>query len=157
MQILNLILSVLAIVLAGAALITVTGEKRRSQDLAVAVDQRFRGMAKANEKSRAAMVQYADQIGKTAAAETEKQTKTLNARIDKVGSLLNKINAKAQEAKEAAGKNAAHIDELEKGLVPDFEMARKAVDEVNNFNAGIAGILGFDPLQTVKKRRQEDE
>ena len=40
--------------------------------------------------------------------------------------------------------------------MPDYETARKAADEFNKFNEGIAGILGYDPLEAMKKSRQED-
>ena len=46
-------------------------------------------------------------------------------------------------------------DDLEKGIVPDFEQAREAARAVDNFNAGLSGILGFDPIETAKKQRME--
>ena len=45
------------------------------------------------------------------------------------------------------------IGDLEKGIVPDFEKAKAAADAVNDFNAGISGILGFDPHEVLKKQR----
>ena len=45
--------------------------------------------------------------------------------------------------------------DLEKGIVPDFEQAREAAKAVDNFNAGLSGILGFDPIETAKKQRME--
>ena len=45
------------------------------------------------------------------------------------------------------------ITALENGVVPDFEQAKAAADAVNNFNAGITGILGFDPHEVLKKQR----
>lgn len=45
--------------------------------------------------------------------------------------------------------------DLEKGIVPDFEQAREAARAVDNFNAGLSGILGFDPIETAKKQRME--
>lgn len=155
MQILNLILSVLAVVLAGAALITVMGEKRRCSEQTAAINQRISGIVKSGKESRKAMLQYVDAANKSTAEATEKLVKTVNGRVDKVLTALRGVNSKAEEAKKAAKDNADHIAELEQGVVPDFETARKAVDEVNKFNEGIAGILGFDPLNALKKGRQE--
>lgn len=139
MQILIFFLTVLAVVLAGAALILVVEERHHSREFVTAVDQRFKGMAKANKESKVALLQYVD--------EGDKKN---NSRIDKVFVAVKTVNEKTKE-------NAQHIDALEQGIVPDFETARKAVDEVNKFNEGIAGILGFDPLEAMKKGRQEDD
>lgn len=46
-------------------------------------------------------------------------------------------------------------EDLEKGIVPDFEKALEAARSVDNFNAGLSGILGFDPIETAKKQRME--
>lgn len=45
------------------------------------------------------------------------------------------------------------IHNLEKGIIPDYEKARQAVDEVNKFNEGLSNMLGFDPLESMKKAR----
>lgn len=46
------------------------------------------------------------------------------------------------------------IESLEKGTVPDFEKAKEAANAVNDFNAGISGILGFDPMAVIRKQRE---
>lgn len=46
------------------------------------------------------------------------------------------------------------VSALEKGTVPDFEKAKEAANAVNDFNAGISGILGFDPIMALKKQRE---
>lgn len=139
MQILILFLTALAVVLAGAALILVVQERRHNREFVSAVDQRFKGMAKVNKESKTALLQYVDQGDKKA-----------KERIDKAFVALKAVNERAK-------KNTKHIEDLEQGVVPDYEVARKAVDEVNKFNEGIAGILGFDPLEAMKKSRQEDD
>lgn len=45
---------------------------------------------------------------------------------------------------------------LEKGVMPDYEKAKEAADAVNNFNAGITGILGFDPYKALQAQRDQD-
>lgn len=60
---------------------------------------------------------------------------------------------------ENMGKNLENIlhrtENLEKGIVPDFEQAREAAKAVDDFNAGLSGILGFDPIETAKRQRKE--
>lgn len=48
------------------------------------------------------------------------------------------------------------ISDLERGAVPDFEKAKAAADAVNNFNAGISGILGYDPFAALQAQREQD-
>ena len=42
------------------------------------------------------------------------------------------------------------LEDLEAGLVPEHEKAKAAAAAVNDFNAGIVGILGFDPFDARK-------
>lgn len=46
------------------------------------------------------------------------------------------------------------IGKLEKGIVPDFEEAKKAVDSVNSFNRGLNNILNYDPYDALAKQRE---
>lgn len=48
------------------------------------------------------------------------------------------------------------LEALEKGIVPDFEKAKEAASAVNDFNAGITGILGFDPYSALQAQRVSD-
>lgn len=165
MQIIILILTALAAVLAGAALILVIQERRYNREFANAVDQRFKTVASANKDSKKALLKYVDESDKQVRSfaeklqkeSSEKILKDTNARIEKISGVIRAVNMKADSAKKQAKENAAHIKDLEQGVVPDYEVARKAVDEVNKFNEGIAGILGFDPLAAMKKSRQEDD
>lgn len=45
---------------------------------------------------------------------------------------------------------------LEKGVVPDYEKAKEAADAVNSFNAGITGILGYDPYSALQAQRDRE-
>lgn len=91
---------------------------------------------KRNEKRRAALVKLIQEecgyVGRTAAAERE--------------SLLEDFTRKIQAME-------AKIQALEKGVIPDYEQACRAVDEVNKFNEGLSNMLGFDPLESMKKAR----
>ena len=48
------------------------------------------------------------------------------------------------------------VNDLNKGIVPDFEKAKAAAQAVNDFNAGISGILGFDPYEAIKAQRADN-
>ena len=48
------------------------------------------------------------------------------------------------------------VGNLEKGIVPDFEKAKEAANAVNNFNAGITGILGYDPYTALQAQREKE-
>lgn len=61
-----------------------------------------------------------------------------------------------REEAESLRKLSQRVGVLEQGLVPDYEAAKEAVKSVNDFNMGISGILGFDPLEAAKKSRQAE-
>lgn len=91
---------------------------------------------KRSEKRNAALLQYVDE-----------QKKSIEAQIDR-----DVQNLSASFADDLT-KAEKRIADLESGIVPDFEQAKAAADAVNNFNAGITGILGFDPHEVLKKQR----
>lgn len=49
------------------------------------------------------------------------------------------------------------IEELKKGMCPDYEAALSAAKAVNDFNMGISGILNFDPIAAARKQRLGNE
>lgn len=71
----------------------------------------------------------------------------------------NEVTGAKEELKKqfaiALEEQAERIGDLEKGVVPDFEKAKEAAQAVNDFNAGISGILGFDPHDALKKQRAD--
>ena len=46
------------------------------------------------------------------------------------------------------------VSNLEQGIVPDFEEAKAAAKAVNDFNAGISAIMGYDPMEARRKVRE---
>lgn len=48
----------------------------------------------------------------------------------------------------------ASVSNLEQGIVPDFEEAKAAAKAVNDFNAGISAIMGYDPMEARRKMRE---
>lgn len=100
MTIVLIVVSSLALLAAGACLISLEREKKRS------------------EKRKTALMQY-----------IKAEQKTFEVKFEK------------------------RISDLESGIVPNFEKAKAAADAVNDFNAGISAILGFDPHEVLKKQK----
>lgn len=48
------------------------------------------------------------------------------------------------------------VGELEDGVVPGFEEAKAAVKAVNDFNVGLSAIMGYDPMQAIRKGRDAE-
>lgn len=63
--------------------------------------------------------------------------------------------AQLQYTDAATERLCRRLDDLEKGIVPDFEKAKEAANAVNNFNAGITGILGYDPYTVLQAQREK--
>jgi hypothetical protein len=51
---------------------------------------------------------------------------------------------------------SARVENLEKGIVPDYEKALAAANAVNDFNSGITNILGFDPYDSLRTQREKE-
>lgn len=55
------------------------------------------------------------------------------------------------------GKIVGRAENLEKGIIPDYEEAKAAANAVNDFSKGISNILGFDPMEALKAERAKKE
>lgn len=51
----------------------------------------------------------------------------------------------------------ARLKKLESGIVPDYEEAKKAAKAMDDFSAGITGILTYDPTEALRKSRERRE
>jgi hypothetical protein len=49
------------------------------------------------------------------------------------------------------------ITDLESGVIPDHEAAKRAADSLNDFNRGIASIMGFDPFEAIRAEREKNQ
>ena len=67
--------------------------------------------------------------------------------------LTQHVDAAVQESEKRL---ADRVESLEKGIVPDFEKAKEAANAVNDFNAGITGILGYDPYSALQAQRDKE-
>ena len=65
-------------------------------------------------------------------------------------------NQAKEEIAENIGKLNDRVGALESGAVPDYEEQRKAAKAVNDFARGLSGILGFDPMEALRKERNKN-
>ena len=72
-----------------------------------------------------------------------------------VGREMQNHSTKLDEFSKAIRRNTTKVDNLEKGIVPDYEEALAAKNSVDEFNRGLSAIMGFDPMEAVKKSREE--
>lgn len=49
------------------------------------------------------------------------------------------------------------IKKLEKGVMPDYEKAMEAAKAVNDFNAGLSAIMGFDPYKALRREQKKEQ
>lgn len=94
---------------------------------------------KRNEKRRAAMIHLIQEECGTVAQNSYERCQQIQDNLEEMVKIIEALQEK--------------IYDLEKGVIPDYEKARQAVDEVNKFNEGLSNMLGFDPLESMKKAR----
>lgn len=70
--------------------------------------------------------------------------------------LASQVKAYKEHADAGWSELAEKVSKLEKGMMPDYEKARDAAQAVNSFHDGITGILGFDPMEALKRQRERD-
>jgi signal transduction histidine kinase len=90
---------------------------------------------KRNQKRNAALIDYVDNT-----IVEEKKAIAFNLR---------------EEIYAECKKLCNRIENLEKGIVPDFEEAKQAARAVDDFNKGLSNILGFDPMESLQRERQK--
>ena len=112
MLIVATVLSGLALLAAGTALVLTIQEKKR------------------NQKRSAATADYIEAEVTRAYLEAVKKIENAEKRLEK------------------------RIIDLENGLIPDHEEAKRAVQSLNDFNRGISSIMGFDPYEALNRERQ---
>ena len=97
----------------------------------------FKGMERKISAQTAAINLEVKRVEEACKAELEATEARAKAEIEKVKAELSE-----------------RIKKLEEGVVPDFEQAKEATKAVNDFAAGITGILGFDPYSVIKATRE---
>ena len=159
MQVITLILAALALAASLGALYQCYQTKRYAERMHHSFCAYVKNATQKNKKQQEAMLQYID---KSIEAACKKATEPFWEELPNCGSGVNKtrqelltVNKKAATALKIAGELSDRIGRLEQGIVPDFNEALRAVNAVNDMNSGIASIFGFDPLEAIKKGRQE--
>lgn len=121
---------------------------------------------KRRTKQRAALMKYTEDSVRLAADQLYRRCAELEGHLaeaqEKIESLESVIVEKNSEVRTELGmyidrhlkKMDERVSALESGTVPDFEKAKEAANAVNDFNAGISGILGFDPMAVIRKQRE---
>lgn len=129
MEMIALMLSGLALLAAGVCLCLLMQEKKRNQERNVA------------------MLNYVqaecDAVSKAAGAYTD----------EKNVSTVNKLN---EDMALAVKGMCGRIENLEKGIIPDYEKATAAVNAVNDFNQGISNLLNYDPVSALAAQRERE-
>ena len=89
--------------------------------------------------------------------------RALEDQLERTKSVSSAAFEEAKDAIKAAIDIAAEVrklrkrvDELENGVVPGFEEAKAAVKAVNDFNVGLSAIMGYDPMQAIRKGRDAE-
>ena len=131
------ILAIIACVVSDVALILMIKERQSRQ-----------------QESKSMRKKFADYVQMEVGA-VYARVNEVDAKADRNVKAIRAVNSKAEGILKEVKKERLRIEDLEQGVVPDFEAARKAVDAVNDVNKGIAGILNYDPLEALKASRQE--
>lgn len=173
MQIITLILAVLALGAGVSALAIGMKAQLQHEELRDSVDAKFTSLAAKRKKQQEAMIHYVNVAAEEARAKAVNAVQEqicgcqedldglvnqicgIESGIEKTRRAVQAANNKAVIALKIAKDFSGRIEKLEQGVVPDYNEAMRAVNAVNDMNSGIAGIFGFDPLEALKKSRQE--
>ena len=62
-----------------------------------------------------------------------------------------------EELTNKCGGMKATLDDLSKGIVPDYEEAKRAADAANEFHRGIANILNYNEMDALRRMREAEQ
>ena len=136
MAILALIIGSLALVAATVSVALTVTERKRSRKQNAAYVETVRNML---QEHRTALEEFVlkqvQEMERVAAQKTEEMQKA-------IGDMQKNVEQR--------------LSNLVGGVIPDYEKAKQAAKAVNDFSAGISGILGFDPMEALKQSREKD-
>jgi len=148
MEIITMILSGLALLAAILCLILILQEKKRNQKRNTALTDFIHTEIFVAEKSILAKINEWRKDIEVEQTKNLEHAKGIMDILQPLSTVLNSVACAVSDYRD-------RIENLEKGIVPDYEEALAAKDAVDNFNRGLSSILGFDPLEAAKKSRQE--
>lgn len=83
----------------------------------------------------------------------------LRGRYEALADALERVHAESQSFYKSQGERmnimTGCMDDLKNGIVPDYEKAKAATRAMNDFNTGIAQIMGYDPMAVIKRERSK--
>lgn len=155
MEMIALIISGLALLAASGCLYLLDKEKKRNEkqntDVCNYAD------ACLQEAKSYALKLVNDALLEISGRFTTEEMGILTAVDEKISEEVFMIQNRLMEEMAKAVKGVSNrVDNLEKGIVPDYEKAMAAADAVNSFNQGITNILGFDPKEALIEQRNRE-
>lgn len=159
MLIIATVISGLALLAATICIILLVQEKKRNQKRSAATADYIEAEVTAafletNKKIEILKKEY-ERALKNQKQEFEKEIQKLESNLElmdiNLTSQINETNFGIEAMKEGCEKRFSN---LENGLIPDHEEAKRAVQSLNDFNRGISSIMGFDPYEALKRENQ---
>ena len=68
---------------------------------------------------------------------------------------LDTLSTKVDILRKDIEDQSTKVDNLEKGIIPDYQEALAAKNSVDEFNRGLSAIMGYDPMEVARKAREE--
>lgn len=156
MEKVTMILSGLALLAAILCLILILQEKKRNQkrnaDFVNYIDEECKAAAKYVNEVRDSIL---NEVSGRFTNEELGLWEELNRRFDDISGKMEEIDSSIASYDEELPGIKRNVADLMKGVVPDYNEALAAKNSVDEFNRGLSAIMGFDPLEAVRKSRQE--
>lgn len=148
MEIITMILSGLALLAAVLCLILILREKKRNEKRNAAMADLF--CIECSECA-ADIRNYLTDLSGNIQPVMDANAFRLQKMIEILQSIAPVLNAAVSTLSECKGR----IENLEQGIVPDYNEALQAKKSVDLFNEGIANILNYNPMEAARKAREE--
>ena len=142
-----LIIGSLALVAATVSVVLTVREQKRSQERNAAYVETMRTVV---QEHRTALENFLMKELKKLELHTEQQVKDMRKNAEQT------ISDVQKNVQETMGNMCKRLSDLEGGVIPDYEKAKQAAKAVNDFSAGISGILGFDPMDALRQSREQE-
>ena len=137
MEYITMIMSGLALLAATISLVITVREKKR------------------NQKRNADIVNFVEAECKAVSEAVGREMQNHSTKFDEFSKAIRRITTKVDVLFDNFKDYSTKVDNLEKGIVPDYEEALAAKNSVDEFNRGLSAIMGFDPMEAVRKSREE--